>query len=129
MPIRGNSTLVGGIFGNGNSSITYNTTSDYRLKENVVPVTIGLETISSLNPVNFDWIIDKRKDTGFLAHELQAVIPNVVIGEKDAIDENGKPIYQVMDNSGVIPFLVAAIKELNAKVTALEEQVLNLGVK
>jgi hypothetical protein len=96
----------------------YNTTSDYRLKENATPVTTGLQTITALNPVNFDWISKNVSDTGFLAHEFQAVIPNSVMGTKDAIDENGNPIYQQIDRGGAIPFLVAAIKELNAKVDA-----------
>jgi len=96
----------------------YNISSDYRLKENATPVTTGLQTILSLNPVNFDWISKNVSDTGFLAHEFQAVIPNSVMGTKDAVDANGNPIYQQIDRSGAIPFLVAAIKELKATVDA-----------
>jgi hypothetical protein len=120
-------SVIGSITQNGTTAVAYNTTSDYRLKENVVPVTTGLATIEALNPVNFDWISDKRSDTGFLAHEFQAVIPNSVVGTKDAVDTDGKPVYQQMDNSGVVPYLVAAIKELKAitdtqaaTITALE---------
>jgi hypothetical protein len=110
-------TEVGSITSNTVATF-YNTTSDYRLKENATPVTTGLQTITALNPVNFDWISKNVSDTGFLAHEFQAVIPNSVMGTKDAVDANGKPIYQQIDRSGAIPFLVAAIKELNAKVDA-----------
>ena len=120
------STQVGTIVGNGAGGVSYSSSSDYRLKENVKPITNGLEKVLSLNPVNFDWIATKANDSGFLAHEFQAVVPNSVTGEKDGIDKDGKPEYQAMDNSGAIPFLVAAIQELNAKVTALEAQ---LGAK
>jgi hypothetical protein len=117
---------IGSITQNGTTAVLYNTTSDYRLKENVTTVTTGLATITALNPINFDWISDKRNDTGFLAHEFQAVIPNAVVGEKDAVDSDGKPVYQQMDNSGAIPYLVAAIKELNAEIQSLKVEVATL---
>jgi hypothetical protein len=101
----------------------YNISSDYRLKENATPVTTGLQTILSLNPVNFDWISKNVSDTGFLAHEFQSVIPNSVMGTKDAVDANGNPVYQQIDRSGAIPFLVAAIKELKATVDAQAAQI------
>jgi hypothetical protein len=96
------------------STVLYNATSDYRLKSNVTPVTTGLSVINQLNPVNFTWIPDNKDDTGFLAHEFQAIIPRYVVGVKDAVDSEGNPIYQQMDNSGAIPYLVSAIKELKA---------------
>jgi hypothetical protein len=110
-------TTIGSITQSGTTAVLYNTTSDYRLKNNVTPITNGLSTIQSLNPVSFTWV-DGRKDDGFLAHELQAVIPNCVTGEKDAVNEDGTPKYQQMDNSGVIPFLVKAIQELKAEFDA-----------
>jgi len=76
-----------------------------------------LSLIAQMNPVNFDWIHNKKTDHGFLAHEFQSLIPNYVVGDKDGLDANGNPIYQQIDNSGVIPFLVASIKELNTLVT------------
>jgi hypothetical protein len=114
-------SVVGSITSNTVATF-YNTTSDYRLKENATPITNGLQTISALNPVNFDWISKNVSDTGFLAHEFQSVIPNSVMGTKDAIDANGNPVYQQMDRSGAIPFLVAAIKELKAEVDSLKQQ-------
>jgi len=116
-----NGNQIGSISQNGTTTVLYNVTSDYRLKNDVAPIQNALATVESLNPVSFTWV-DGRKDDGFLAHELQAVIPNCVTGEKDAVNEDGTPKYQQMDNSGVIPFLVKAIQELNAKVTALEAQ-------
>jgi hypothetical protein len=109
------------------STTAYNVTSDYRLKENVISIPTGLPTIMALNPVNFDWINDNRNDTGFIAHEIQAVIPNCVVGQKDAVDSKGNAIHQQLDTSGVIPFLVKAIQEqqvfiesLTTRLTALE---------
>jgi hypothetical protein len=142
-----NGSNIGSITQNGTTGVLFNTTSDYRLKSNVQPVTSGLSVINQLNPVNFTWISDNEADTGFLAHEFQAVIPRSVTGEKDATkteeyeitpavkDENGNvttpavmgtrtvPVYQQMDNSGAVPYLVAAIKELSAEVTALKAKI------
>ena len=98
----------------------FNTTSDYRLKENVTPIQNALATVNNLNPVSFTWK-NGYKDDGFLAHEIQAVIPNCVTGEKDAVNEDGTPKYQQMDSSGVIPFLVKAIQELKAEFDAYKE--------
>jgi hypothetical protein len=124
---NGFSSAVATIYVSG-STVTYNTSSDYRLKNNVAPIQNALSTVEALNPVSFTWL-DGRKDDGFLAHELQTVIPNCVIGEKDAVNEDGTPKYQQMDNSGVIPFLVASIKELSAQVTTLQAQVTALTPK
>ena len=121
-----NTTQVGSITQSGTTGVLYNITSDYRLKDNPTKITNGLETIQALNPVNFTWNPDGTSDSGFLAHEFQSVLPRSVVGEKDAVDAEGNPVYQAMDNSGAVPFLVAAIQELNAKVTALEAQ---LGAK
>jgi hypothetical protein len=117
--------VIGSITQNGTTAVLYNTTSDHRLKTDVTTIADGLSVVQALNPVSFTWV-DGRKDDGFIAHELQAVIPNCVTGEKDAVDKDGKPIYQQMDNSGVIPFLVKAIQELKAEVDTLKQQ---LGAK
>ena len=112
-----NSTNIGSITQTGTTAVLYNTTSDYRLKSDVTPISNALAIVEALNPVSFTWV-DGRKDDGFIAHEIQAVIPNCVTGEKDAVNEDGTPKYQQMDNSGVIPFLVKAIQELNNKFDA-----------
>jgi hypothetical protein len=122
-------TQIGSISPNGTTAVNYNTTSDYRLKENATPISNGLTTIEALNPVTFDWISDKTTDSGFLAHEFQAVIPRSVTGTKDAVDAEGKPVYQAMDNSGAVPYLVAAIKELNTLVTTQAAQIAALQAK
>ena len=114
-----NAGVIGSITQSGTTAVLYNTTSDYRLKSDVTPITNALDTVKALNPVSFTWI-DGRKDDGFIAHELQEILPNCVTGEKDAVNEDGTPKYQQMDNSGVIPFLVKAIQELKAEVDALK---------
>jgi hypothetical protein len=116
------STYVGSISCNGTAT-AYNVASDYRLKENVRPLTMGLATISALKPVNYDWISDKSQGEGFIAHELQAVIPHAVVGEKDAINEDGSIKPQGVDYSKIVVHLVAAIQELSAEVEALKAKV------
>ena len=115
-----NSTIIGSITQNGTTAVAFNTSSDYRLKENVTPMTTGLATIGALKPVTYDWISDKSKGEGFIAHELQEIIPLAVTGEKDAVDENGNPRHQGVDYSKIVVHLVAAVQELTARIAALE---------
>jgi hypothetical protein len=77
-------TLTGTITTNG-ASTSYNTTSDYRLKENVAPMTGALEKVAALKPCTYTWKVDGSAGQGFIAHELQAVVPDCVTGEKDAV--------------------------------------------
>ena len=102
------------------SGVSYTSTSDYRLKENVVPFVNGLQTVNQLKPVNFDWKENGQTSTGFIAHEVQSVVPEAVSGKKDDVDQEGKPLYQGIDQSKLVVYLVAAIQELTAKVAALE---------
>ena len=118
---------IGTITQNGTTAVAYNTTSDYRLKTDVAPIQNALSTVQALNPVSFTWI-DGRKDDGFIAHELQSVLPNCVTGEKDAVNEDGTPKYQQMDNSGVIPFLVKAIQEQQAIIQSLTARLDKAGL-
>ena len=68
-----------------NSATSYVTSSDYRLKENIVPMTGALDTVAALKPVTYKWKVDGSDGQGFIAHELQAVLPDAVVGEKDAV--------------------------------------------
>jgi len=113
---------VGSIVGNG-SGINYNTTSDYRLKENVAPMTGALVTVAKLKPVTYNWKADGADGQGFIAHELEEIFPDAVSGKKDGVDAEGNPEYQGIDTSYLVATLTAAIQELNAKVTALEAKV------
>lgn len=114
------STQIGSITQSGTTGVAYNTTSDYRLKENVQPMQDALGKISQLNPVTYTWKADGSAGQGFIAHELQAVVPDCVTGEKDAVDETGNPQYQGVDTSFLVATLVAAIKEQQAIITAFE---------
>ena len=104
------------------SSTSYNTSSDYRLKKNVLPMTNGLATVAALKPVTYNWIADQTAGEGFIAHELQAVIPAAVSGEKDAVDDKGEINPQGVDFGKIVPHLVAAIQELTTRLAALENK-------
>jgi hypothetical protein len=107
-----------------NNSTAYTTSSDYRLKENVVAMESAASRVSSLNPVRFNFISDATKTVdGFLAHEVQEVVPEAVVGAKDAVDEDGEAIYQGIDQSKLVPLLTAALKEALVRIEALEAQV------
>jgi hypothetical protein len=116
--VNGNG-VVGTINVNGTATV-YSTSSDYRLKTNVAPMQNALDKVNSLNPVTFNWKADGSLGQGFIAHELQAVVPDCVIGEKDAADKDGNPLHQSVDTSFLIATLTAAIKELSAEVNALK---------
>jgi hypothetical protein len=112
---------------NGVTSVNYATSSDYRLKENIVPMTGALATVAQLKPVNYKWKVDGSDGQGFIAHELQEVVPDAVTGTKDAVDADGNPQYQGIDTSFLVATLTAAIQELKAivdtqaaRITALE---------
>ena len=111
--LNGAGTRVGYIASNGTAT-TYSTSSDYRLKENVAQMTGALNKVAQLKPVTYTWK-DGGASQGFIAHELQSIIPEAVVGEKDAIDAEGNPVYQGIDTSFLVATLTAAIQELNAK--------------
>jgi hypothetical protein len=115
--VNGNG-VVGSIACNG-SVTTYNTGSDYRLKENDAPLVGAADIIRALRPISFDWKTG-GKGVGFFAHEVEAIIPSAVSGEKDATGPNGSIIPQGVDHSKIVPYLVAALKEANDRISALE---------
>ena len=120
--------LIGGIATDGSATF-YNTSSDYRLKENVVPLTGAIDRIQQIPVHRFNFIADPDKTVdGFIAHEAQAVVPECVTGEKDAIDDEGNPAYQGIDPSKLVPLLTAALQEAIAKIETLEAKVAALEV-
>lgn len=123
----GGDTSVGSISTDGTST-AYNTTSDYRLKTNVTPVSAALDRVRALNPVRFNFIGSERTIDGFLAHEAQAVIPEAVTGTKDEVDEDGNPIYQGIDQSKLVPLLTAALQEEISKREGLAALLVSQGV-
>jgi hypothetical protein len=113
-------SLVGSITTTA-SATGYNTSSDYRLKENVTTVTDGITRLQQLKPSRFNFIVDPDKTVdGFLAHEVQAVVPEAITGDKDAVDEDGNPVYQGIDQSKLVPLLTAALQEAVSKIESLE---------
>jgi hypothetical protein len=124
-----NAGSIVGVISSSASSTNYGTSSDYRLKEDIAPMTGALARVVQLKPVTYKWKIDGSDGQGFIAHELQAVVPDCVIGEKDAVDAEGNPKYQGIDTSFLVATLTAAIQELKAivdaqaiKITALENK-------
>lgn len=112
---------VGSISTSGTST-SYLTSSDYRLKENIAPMTRALEKVAALKPVTYTWKSDGSDGEGFIAHELQEVCPLAVIGEKDAVDADGKPVHQGIDTSKLVGLLTAAIQELKLELDILKLQ-------
>jgi hypothetical protein len=100
------------------SATAYNTSSDYRLKEAITPMTGALAKVAQLKPCTYKWNVDGSDGQGFIAHELAEVVPDCVTGEKDAVDEEGKPVYQGVDTSFLVATLTAAIQELKAEFDA-----------
>ena len=113
---------VGFIQMNG-SNTSYNTSSDYRLKENITPMTGALATVSALKPVTYTWKADGSDGQGFIAHELQEVVPDCVTGEKDAVDAEGNIKPQAIDTSFLVATLTAAIQEQQAIITDLKSRI------
>jgi hypothetical protein len=126
---RNGTTTAGSITSNGSTTMTYGSASDYRLKENLTPLIGALAKIASLQPKAGNWKADGSEFVGFVAHELQEVFPDAVVGEKDKVDADGNPLHQMVDtgSASIIATLAAAIQEqqqmietLQAKVAALE---------
>ena len=125
------SSAVGSISSSG-SNTSYNTSSDYRLKENVTYSWDATTRLKQLKPARFNFISDSSNTLldGFLAHEVSSVVPEAVTGDKDgtytAQDEldglgtQGQPNYQGIDHSKLVPLLVKTIQELEARIAALE---------
>ena len=143
MSFHSNGTQTGYIIGSS-TSVSYVTNSDYRLKENVTPMSGSIDRLKSLKPSRFNFIADADTTVdGFLAHEAQAVVPECVTGEKDAMmmedyevtpavmdgetvvteavmGERSVPDMQGIDQAKLVPLLVGAIQELTARLELLE---------
>ena len=113
-------SVIGSITQAGTTAVLYNTTSDYRLKTVVGAVADAGQRIDALEPVEYTWNADGSRTRGFLAHKFQEVYAGSVSGTKDAVDANGKPVYQAMQasSSEVIADLVAEIQDLRKRLAA-----------
>ena len=117
---------VGYVSTNGTST-AYNTSSDYRLKENIADITDATDRVKQLQPKRFNFITDANTTVdGFVAHEVSSVVPEAITGEKDAVDENGNPEYQGIDQSKLVPVLTKALQEAITKIEELETRIQTL---
>jgi hypothetical protein len=107
-------TTVGSITRVGGTGVIYNTTSDYRAKEDITPMTGALARNALLNPVKYKWKVDGSEGEGFIAHQLQGSFPNAVTGEKDAVDADGNPVYQGIGTGPLDGHFAACVNELQA---------------
>jgi hypothetical protein len=121
-------TQVGKIESNG-SSTSYVTSSDYRLKENIAPMTGALAKVAQLKPVTYKWKSDGSDGQGFIAHELAEVCPLAVSGEKDAVNKDGDIEPQGIDTSFLVATLTAAVQEQQAIITDLKARIETLEAK
>jgi len=102
----------------------FNQSSDYRLKENVAPVIDGITRLQQLKPNRFNFIADPDKTfDGFIAHEVQSIVPEAITGEKDAVNEDGSIKPQGIDQSKLVPLLTAALQEAITRIETLETKV------
>ena len=137
-------TTLGRIIRNGsNDSVLYQTSSDYRMKENVEDLTGGIESVKLLSPKKFNWKSNPEGDkvSGFIAHELQEVVPESVSGTKDALmkdsdgniklDKDGNQVIdaQGVDASKLVPLLTSALQEAITKIETLETEMTALKAR
>jgi hypothetical protein len=115
--------VVGSIRTSSSSTI-FSTSSDYRLKENVSLITDGIARLQQLKPSRFNFIADPNIVVdGFIAHEVQDIVPEAISGDKDAVNEKGDPEYQGIDQSKLVPLLTAALQEAIERIQALEVKI------
>jgi hypothetical protein len=111
------------------TATTFSTSSDYRLKENVVAVNDGITRLQQLKPRRFNFIADPNHTVdGFLAHEVQDIVPESIQGIKDAVDAEGKPVYQGIDQSKLVPLLTAALQEAIGEIESLKARLTAAGI-
>jgi len=126
MGFRNPNGEVGQIVTSG-SSTSFVTSSDYRLKENVIDLTGAADRVQQLGPKRFNFIADANTTVdGFLAHEVADIVPEAIVGEKDAVDEDGNIKPQSIDQSKLVPLLTAALQEALTKIDALETRIVAL---
>ena len=123
---RNQGNNIGGILGsNGGNMVSYSTSSDYRLKTDLKAYS-GIDLVNKIKTYDFAWKRDSSRMFGVMAHELQAILPYAVSGQKDAVDVNGKMIIQSVDYGKLTPILVKAIQEQDIKIKEQEGKILKL---
>jgi hypothetical protein len=124
----GTPAQVGSITSNGTITV-YGTTSDYRLKNTIAPMTGALDKVALLKPCTYKWNSNGSNGEGFIAHELAEVVPDCVSGAKDAVDADGNPVYQGIDTSFLVATLTAALQEAHGLIKSLETRITALEAK
>jgi len=119
---------VGSIATSG-SATSYNTSSDYRLKENVVDISDGITRVKQLSPKRFNFIVDDTTTVdGFIAHEAQTVVPEAVTGTHNEVDDEGNAVMQGIDQSKLVPLLTAALQEAIGEIETLKQRLSDAGI-
>jgi hypothetical protein len=122
--------VCGYIQQNGTTTVNYSNSSDYRLKENVLPIQNAIDRLSKINAVTYTWKdTDNEQGEGFIAHELQEVVPLAVTGIKDAMNQDGTIKAQGIDYAKLTPLLVAAVQELSKQNDELSNRLIKLESK
>lgn len=122
-----NHVIFGSIVSNNATSVSYTTASDRRLKYDIEDLPNTLQRVLSLRPRKFFWKNGFTEDLGFIADEVQEVVPNAVYGLPNSVDDEGKPNYQTLDQTKLIPLLVGSIKELNSMIDVLKSDIVKLN--
>jgi len=120
---------VSGTISITSTTTAYNTSSDYRLKENIQPMQNALAKVDALKPVTYNWKLNGSDGEGFIAHELAEVCPHAVTGEKDAVNEDGSIKSQGIDTSFLVATLTAALQEAHSLIKDLQIRVSQLEAK
>jgi hypothetical protein len=123
------SNALAGYIGVNGTVTAYITSSDYRLKEDIKPMVGALDKVALLKPVTYKWKVDGTDGQGFIAHELQAIVPDCVLGEKDAVNEDGSIKPQGIDTSFLVATLTAAIQEQQTIINDLKARIETLEAK
>ena len=130
IPVAKSAFVTGGNISTNGGTTAYNTTSDYRSKNNIQPLTDALSRVALLRPVKWTWKEElggtQPNGEGFIAHELAEILPMAVTGEKDELDEDGKPKYQGVDTRFLVATLTAAIQEQQSLIEALTTRITTL---
>lgn len=122
-----NNTAVGSVIIN-NSSGALAFPSDYRIKRDVRDLDKGLDLVRRIRPVKFRWLRgDNEPRAGFIAHELQEVLPRAVSGQRDEIDSHGRPVYQSIDARKTIPGIASALRQISSELRDIQQQIQNQG--
>ena len=127
LEFRRSASQIGGVTQSGTTGVAFNTSSDYRLKENVNYDFDATSRLKQLKPSRFNFKTDKDITVdGFLAHEVSSIVPEAITGKKDAVDADGNPEYQGIDQSKLVPLLTKALQESIARADALEARIKKL---